>query len=97
MKRQLASITAAFILGVIVMLTPILTYTQFLGGTGANTLGTSSSEQRDSYGSTSCKTLAEAAQTLGQLAATGLIAALVTSLTIKRKIKLAVQDLTTLT
>ena len=113
MKRQIVSITAAFFLGIVVMLMPILTYTQFLGDNGANTLGAESSEQRDSYDSTSWKTLDEAAQKLGKintsptsfptsltqtilLSATSLITALITTLLIRRKIKFAVQDLTTL-
>ncbi|MHA2067924.1 MAG: hypothetical protein ACXABY_26485 [Candidatus Thorarchaeota archaeon] len=110
MKKQIASTTSAVFLGIIVMLMPILAYTQFLGDTEANTRGTASSEQIDSYESTSWKTLEETAQSLGQmdagttpfptsviqtvlLAGTSLIAALVASLAIKGRIKLAVQDL----
>jgi hypothetical protein len=110
MKKQIASITTAFFLGIIVMLIPILTYTQFLGNTEVNTLEPASSEQRDIYESTSWKTLEEAAQALGQmdtgpapfptsviqtilLAGTSLITALVITLAIRGRIKLAVQDL----
>ena len=67
MKKQIASATVAISLGVIVMLMPILAYTQFLGDTEANALGTASGEQSDSYESTSWKTLDETAQSLGQM------------------------------
>lgn len=110
MNKQLASITVAIFLGFIVMLMPILTYTQFLGSTGDNTLGTASSEQRDVYESTSWKTLDEAAQTLGKMdtgaplfptslivtiliAATSTITAIIASVAIERKFKLAVRKL----
>jgi hypothetical protein len=67
MKKQIASTVAAVFLGIMVMLMPILACTRFPTGIEANTLGTQSSEQRDSYESSSWKTLDEAAQTLGQM------------------------------
>lgn len=112
MKKSIASITAVVVLGIMVMLIPVATYPQLLGG-GENSLRTTFGEERDDYNSTSWRTLDEAAQALGKidigptsfptsllqatlLLAASLIAAVAISLEFKTKMRLAVQELTTL-
>jgi hypothetical protein len=102
MKKHIASVVIASFLGIIVIIMPILTYTQFLESNGETFIGAESNEQRDSFGSIEGKTLDEAAQILGKmdtdstpfpvklsqvilLAGISFIAALLTTLAMKRK------------
>ena len=105
MKKQIASVIAAVLLGIATTTVPVIAF--MLLEASNNTFGSTSFKEAERYEATSWQSINDAAQNLGEtdiepsalstslaqaaiLAATSLIVALTVSITVGRKIALAV-------